>query len=91
MSSDVSLGSYVLLERNLRIRPITSPVSLSYTASPTQTSGLLQQRMQYFSEFWNTIEFIKLILSITSISMYAMKNIYVHVALGDLTERQGER
>ncbi|KAF0304797.1 Polycystin-2 [Amphibalanus amphitrite] len=56
----------------------------------TEIKKLRKQKMAYFSEFWNTLEFIKLILAITSIAMYAMKNIYVHVALGNLFEKQGE-
>ncbi|XP_037076846.1 polycystic kidney disease 2-like 2 protein [Pollicipes pollicipes] len=56
----------------------------------TEIKKLRKQKMKYFSEFWNTMEFIKIILAITSIAMYAMKNIYVHVALGNLAEKQGE-
>ncbi|XP_047736408.1 polycystic kidney disease protein 1-like 2 [Hyalella azteca] len=44
----------------------------------------------FFRSFWNVMELVKVALSITAVVMYAMKNAYVALSLGDIANRSGE-
>ncbi|XP_068248147.1 uncharacterized protein [Palaemon carinicauda] len=51
---------------------------------------LRRQKKEYLKSFWNSLELCKVILSIVAIVMYAMKNAYVKLSLGDIADREGE-
>ncbi|XP_066966747.1 polycystin-2-like protein 1 [Macrobrachium rosenbergii] len=51
---------------------------------------LRRQKKEYLQSFWNSLELCKVILSIVAIVMYAMKNAYVKLTLGDIAAREGE-
>ena len=47
---------------------------------------LKKQKMKYFKDFWNMLEFATLVMSIIAIAMYAMKKIFGEVAMNALEE-----
>jgi hypothetical protein len=49
---------------------------------------LKKQRLKYFGEFWNLLEFATLILSLICIVMYAMKKVFGSVAMNLLHESE---
>ena len=49
-------------------------------------NDLRKQRLKYFKDAWNLLEFVMLAFSITSIAMYAMKKIFGTVAIDVLRD-----
>ena len=49
-------------------------------------SMVRKQKMKYFKDFWNMLEFGTLVMSIIAIVMYAMKKIFGEVAMSALEE-----
>ena len=49
-------------------------------------SMLKKERLKYFKDFWNMLEFATLVMSIVAVAMYAMKKIFGNVAMSALEE-----
>ena len=47
---------------------------------------LKKERLKYFKDFWNMLEFATLVMSIIAVVMYAMKKIFGNVAMNTLAE-----
>ena len=47
---------------------------------------LKKERLKYFKDFWNMLEFATLVMSIIAVAMYAMKKIFGNVAMTALEE-----
>ena len=47
---------------------------------------LKKQKMKYFNDFWNMLEFGTLVMSIIAVAMYALKKIFGEVAMNALEE-----
>lgn len=55
-----------------------------------EIKALKQQRMKYFKQFWNILEFATLVLALTAVVMYAFKMILTKLAMKALRTGGGE-
>lgn len=47
---------------------------------------LHKQKLQYFKDFWNMLEFSTMIMSIVTVAMYGMKMVFGNVAMNVVKE-----
>lgn len=47
---------------------------------------LHKQKLQYFKDFWNMLEFSTMIMSIITVAMYGMKMVFGNVAMNVVKE-----
>jgi O-antigen/teichoic acid export membrane protein len=50
------------------------------------TKDIIKQRLKYFQDFWNLMEFATICLSLGAIVMYAIKKVFAAVAINTLKE-----